>query len=199
MRAKKFHKTIADIWQVINFSSDDPTAFYRNHHNHIPPWILFKNIRFTTAIDLYSFLKEKDKTEIVQEYVPLSKVAAPQHRNKLLKDMLSMVRKFRNKIAHNSKFVSFKTDHSINSEHLSEVFGSFKLSKYIAATRMNDIFSFVLSLSVLMDHGALVKGLLDDIVSLFEAKAIIAERYRKATGLPEEMVDFLREVQKYLG
>ena len=55
-REKKLDITLKDIYFVHNNSIDNPTKYYRDNHNHIPPWVLFKNVKFTTVIDLFSFL-----------------------------------------------------------------------------------------------------------------------------------------------
>ena len=38
-----------------------PTNYYVEMHNHVPPWILFKNISFGDAINLYNVLKKSRK------------------------------------------------------------------------------------------------------------------------------------------
>ena len=57
-RKNKLLKTLSDIIAIHSGTSDyddNPTKHYRKNHNHIPPWILFKNVKFTTVIDLFSF------------------------------------------------------------------------------------------------------------------------------------------------
>lgn len=59
-RKNKLLKTLSDIIAIHSGTSDyddNPTKYYRKNHNHIPPWILFKNVKFTTVIDLFSFLR----------------------------------------------------------------------------------------------------------------------------------------------
>ena len=36
-----------------------PTNYYVEMHNHVPPWILFKNISFGDSINLYNVLKKR--------------------------------------------------------------------------------------------------------------------------------------------
>lgn len=87
-----------------NSPVDEPTLHYKKKHNHIPPWILFRNAHFTDIIDLYSFLNSNDKDEICDSYIPTS--CGVPNRKEVIKNALSLVRKFRNKIAHDLKFAS---------------------------------------------------------------------------------------------
>lgn len=41
-----------------------PTKHYKENHNHIPPWILFKNISFGDAINLFCVLNRQEKEPI---------------------------------------------------------------------------------------------------------------------------------------
>lgn len=101
-RNKKLEDTIKNIITAHNHSQDNPTKYYRNNHNHIPPWILFKNVKFTTIIDLFSFLKKDEKLAIISEYDYFStNKLSDDKKIELFKNMITIVRKFRNKIAHN--------------------------------------------------------------------------------------------------
>ena len=57
-RREKRNQTLKAILAVAtdNKYKNDPTEYYKKYHNHIPAWILFKNVNFTDIIDLYSFL-----------------------------------------------------------------------------------------------------------------------------------------------
>lgn len=49
------------------------TKHYKENHNHIPPWILFKNISFGDAINLFCVLNRQEKepiTDILFENTP---------------------------------------------------------------------------------------------------------------------------------
>lgn len=89
-------------------TSDEPTKYYRENHNHIPPWILMRNVSFSDSIELFMRLKRKEKTEVLKIMLPLS--ADYASRVALLRYILTMIRKFRNTIAHNLKFINFSTE-----------------------------------------------------------------------------------------
>ena len=50
------HQLKKIIENVLAKSTDNPVKFYRETNNHIPPWILVKNLYFDTCIKLYEFL-----------------------------------------------------------------------------------------------------------------------------------------------
>lgn len=47
-----------------------PLYHYLHNHNHIPPWILFKNTDFGNVTDLYRLMKIKDKEEVANLLLP---------------------------------------------------------------------------------------------------------------------------------
>ena len=82
---------------------DDPTKHYVYTKAHVPPWILFKNVTFSNSIDLYSFLKSKEKEQVID-------ILSPGLPPAVLKNSLNVVRKYRNAIAHNLKFVAYRSN-----------------------------------------------------------------------------------------
>lgn len=70
---KNRRKKSTDLLSKIHFTYrknlyyiDNPTKHYLQTKNHVPPWILFKNVTFSNSIDLYSFLKSKEKKRYVK-------------------------------------------------------------------------------------------------------------------------------------
>ena len=173
---------------------DNPTKFYRDKHNHIPPWILFKNINFSSIIDLYSFFKSKDKHDIIQDYFPHN--SGGDDAAKLLKDMLSIVRDFRNKIAHNLKFISHKSRFTLNIRMLRNVSSNVTITKLNFSKNVgeNDILAFILSLVTLLDNEHLVKMMITEILFLFDREASMADKYIKATNIPEAIRELLKNI-----
>lgn len=94
---------------------DNPTAFYREHHNHIPPWIFLKNISFSVSINLFRLLKREAKKEVLDILLPIP--FSEDQKYPLLLYILTLTRKLRNIIAHNLKFTTFdcrKYGHNLN-------------------------------------------------------------------------------------
>lgn len=90
-----------------NFSSRNPTKHYLNNHNHIPPWILFKNISLGTSINFFKLLKTDDKVIITNTLIPSANVDVKQKVELLIRS-LDGLKEFRNCAAHNLNFVSCK-------------------------------------------------------------------------------------------
>lgn len=85
---------------------DEPTAHYVYTHNHIPPWILLKNVSFSNAINLYILMKPEQKIELTNIIIP-NPLINVSNKIQLLEYALTLIRKCRNSIAHNLKFISF--------------------------------------------------------------------------------------------
>ncbi len=84
-----------------------PTRHYSENHNHIPPWILFKNISFGTAINLFQLMKSPQKQYVTNALIPSTTLEYKQ-KVEFLINGLNLSRRCRNTIAHNLKFISFK-------------------------------------------------------------------------------------------
>lgn len=107
---KRFQKIINDIKKTYiprkNKRIDEPTWHYVNTKNHIPAWILFKNVSFDLSTKLYEHMKSKDKEQVCNILLNLD---IPMDRRKeFLIVSLNIIRRFRNKIAHNLKFINYK-------------------------------------------------------------------------------------------
>lgn len=87
-----------------------PTKHYHDTHNHIPAWILFKNLTFSNAISLFKLLKQNEKAQVTKLMLPANTLLSYDKQVEFVKNSLNIVRNFRNKIAHNLKFITFK-DH----------------------------------------------------------------------------------------
>jgi hypothetical protein len=83
-----------------------PTRFYKTSHNHIPPWILFKNISFGNSINLFRVLRPPQKNTIANTLLPTNALRKSAKIAFLISG-LNLIRKCRNMIAHNLKFVTF--------------------------------------------------------------------------------------------
>jgi abortive infection bacteriophage resistance protein len=147
--------TLNDIKKVYHFSKDNPTKYYRENHNHIPPWILFKNVSFNTIIDLFSFLNKNEKLELISEYdFFITNKISDDEKIEMFKNMLNIVRKFRNKIAHNYKIIGVHLDKTML--HLRNIrtilpYKLISLGDIKNKRGENDLYSMVLSLLFLLE------------------------------------------------
>ena len=95
-----------------------PSKHYIENHNHVPPWILFKNISFGDAINLFNVLERNEKEPILQTIFD-SNYEKIEYSQKIdiIRNGLENVRAFRNLAAHNLHFVQYRSEHSIQPKH----------------------------------------------------------------------------------
>jgi abortive infection bacteriophage resistance protein len=193
-RVQKFKDTMADIVDVYTKAEcDQPTLHYKTHKNHIPPWILFKNVNFSTSIDLYSFLMKREKDVVVNMII--KKNIPNSYKHELIKTSLTIIRKFRNKIAHNSIFVSHRLNESLIIKNLMSEFGGTLLTSDEVSNHIgeSDPYSMVLSLILLQPDSFLVNQFVKDILALVNEYRstpqlnIILTKYCEITSIPQDI------------
>ena len=104
----------------------DPTLYYHRKHNHIPPWILLKNLSFNNTISLIKLLRNKQQNRIINELVPFPQVRLRDKTNFVFCS-LGAIRLFHDFAACNLDFTTLYT-YEIN--HLSSTILS-KLGQYL--------------------------------------------------------------------
>lgn len=93
---------------------DNPTAYYREHKNHIPPWILTQNMMFGTLIRYYKIQQEKIKTSIVNELILPVHTKPNGYENMNIKKAmfqfsLEILSQYRNASAHSKPVYMFQS------------------------------------------------------------------------------------------
>ncbi len=170
-----------------------PCKHYFNTHHHIPAWILMKNISFDKAITLYLLLKPEVKEEVTNALITGNIKA--NDKISFLTSALTLIRKFRNTIAHNLKFVTYKQQSSklpykttialINEKAATDGINNF-----------DDIYGCLLAIFILLKDPKEQVALLDDINKHFicnlfgtnvdpSLKNQIVKNYLEITGLNE--------------
>lgn len=195
----KINKILNDIRKTYNKKDekyiDEPTKHYFYEKNHIPPWILFKNVTFNNAINLYSILKREDKLEVCNLILDIH--LNEDQKLELFKNCLSIIRKFRNKIAHNLKFISYKTDKI----HLSKkVLKKTPYNFLFENNTYNDVYSMIIALNIILNDESLIFEFNNSLVKLFNNyrafnKYIIID-YCKITGIPSNLDVIIDEFVK---
>ncbi|WP_163468500.1 Abi family protein [Fusobacterium sp. IOR10] len=202
-RKYKLEKLLRNIKRTSLKTKDPPTNFYRENHNHIPPWVLFKNIKFNSSIDLYSALKGTDKKEIYEEYLQNYNISK-NDKTDFLKNMLTIVRKFRNKIAHNGKFITYNIEnkYQLLPRCLEKIFVNAPLvfSKDDIKTSLGrrDIYGMILALTILIKNKALVLSMLQEINFLFSTESKIINKYINITKLPDNFIFRINKLAFYV-
>lgn len=111
------HLSFAKVKQEINKQLDicnakQPTKYYLKHHNHVPPWILFKNISFGSAINIFRLLSTKHKREVANLLLPTDLITC-KDKIELLINTLEAIRRFRNCAAHSLNFFGCRSVYNI--------------------------------------------------------------------------------------
>jgi len=94
--------TVNFIREKVLTSDDNPVAYYREHKNHIPPWILCQNMMFGTSIRFFQILPVDLKETLTNEIIVPTSNENMDAKKDLLLIELEILRKFRNAAAHSS-------------------------------------------------------------------------------------------------
>lgn len=168
-RQYKLRELLNKLKDICLNPKEQPTLYYKNNHDHIPPWILFKNITFNNIIDLFSFLEKSEKLEIINDYSLFNNSNITDNEKlELFKNMISVTRRFRNKIAHNFKIIGVTLDKiQIQTSVLKKIdtFGILSNIDIQEQRGRNDIFSMFLSILFLLDSKMLCTLFLRDVYS----------------------------------
>lgn len=176
-------------------SKQQPIRHYLNKHNHVPAWILFKNIDFGKSINLFTLLRNPMKMDIANKLLPYN--LSSSEKIEFIIHSLNLIRKFRNKIAHNLKFVTYK----VTKDPLSDKVLSTILPKILynsperqANRGIKDVYAFILAIIIFIkDDSYLVTKFLSDIINLnsitlYENQnPVLFDAYSDITNLPKDL------------
>ncbi|MGO1302277.1 MAG: Abi family protein [Leuconostoc mesenteroides] len=100
------YSSVTKLYDVIEEAKGTPLAYYRDHKNHIPPWILFDSTEFGTINRYFKVLPPKIKLKITNQLLPptLQNIAPDGLIMKSMFNYFEVIRQFRNQFAHNSRF-----------------------------------------------------------------------------------------------
>ena len=194
----KILKNIKGTYNKSEKYLEQPTKHYIVTKNHVPPWILFKNVTFNNVINLYSILSNNDKKEVCNLILDID--LSEEQKLQTFKDCLTIIRTFRNKIAHKLKFISFK----INKIHLSKkVLSKTPYSILFDKDTYNEAYASIIALNIMLcknwDLLINLNTSLSSLLILQENKEIIQD-YCNITTIPldfdERARDFLNNLIK---
>lgn len=179
---------------------DNPVKHYKETKNHIPPWILIKSITFNDAIDLFSYLKHQEKKEICNLLLPRFE---GENSLGLIKNSLIIIRKFRNKIAHNLKFITYRANsNQLILKNLSKLYGGGLIEKidFQENRGKNDVYSMIIALSLILHEYHLIQKFYKEILiqtGLLENEDVFL-KYCKITNIPKNINKrFENQMKKY--
>lgn len=189
--SKSKRKTISDIKNVYNKNIkyiNEPTKHYKMTKNHIPPWILFKNISFSTSINLYSILKKEQKDQVLD--LMLTDNLLNDYKYEIFKASLSITKNARNTIVHNLNYINFNDDtYKLSKKYFKntpyEVFFEKKL--------YSNVYSHIIALTATINDNYLIDQMFSTLKSVVEllGKGMsgyeIFVDYARITGIPENL------------
>lgn len=207
VRNRFLNKTIGDIKKTRNQTKSNPTAHYRKTKNHIPPWILFRNISFWNSICLFKSLKGPEKQKIVPMILMNYTDFTIDIQTEIIVNCFEILRYFRNDMAHGSRMYILKADSYLLLPAVEKTLGPKVLTptEYSSSLGKNDFFSLLLSIVILTDDFIELLELIEDLkrVSekyslnkkfLIEYKNISTyESFVQISGLPFDYIDRLEE------
>lgn len=92
-------------------SGKDPVKHYREVHGTVPPWILFKNIYFSTVVNFIDLFKADQLNDMVCHlYSDISDVASFPVLRSLMMGTLFMCLEYRNLAAHGARIYNHTPD-----------------------------------------------------------------------------------------
>ncbi|HZJ90625.1 MAG TPA: Abi family protein [Oscillospiraceae bacterium] len=192
---KKVLKRIANVHRF----GDYPTKHYRENHNHIPPWILFKNTNFVDVIDLYILCNQPLKHQITESLLPYPGITLDEKVRTAI-NALSLIRKYRNAIAHNLKFIRYQaaSRHQLELPILERIVTNILVTPtdIQEGSGKNDVYSMMLSILILLNDKTLVANYIKELLELItpsfsrqiqDVQEGLFADYCIITGIPEDL------------
>lgn len=141
---------------------EQPTSHYAYHHNHIPSWIILRNVSFSNAINLFRLMNGKEKKEVVELMVLDNDVDISDKLNFVV-PALNLIRRFRNVIAHNLKFVKHaEPRYRLPKQSFKKIAGI-----SIGKKHEGDVYVCVLAILILLDSNILREKFVCDLEQVF--------------------------------
>lgn len=89
----------------------NPVFHYRKVHGIIPPWVLFKNLYFSTVVNFINLFKAKEKEKMVEHLYDINSFDLPIDRLKsIMMDTLFICLEYRNLAAHGGRVYNYECE-----------------------------------------------------------------------------------------
>lgn len=141
---------------------------YLQNKNHVPPWILIKNVSFGLSIKWYGILKDSDKSYVCENFMP-SAMLALQGKKEFLIKALNILKDYRNNMAHGHRTFENITNNELPKKPLLSLASLLITeSEYISNLGRSDPYSVVIAISVLLNDPYLMNNFVRDLILLFQ-------------------------------
>lgn len=203
--AKNFIKKVkSDIKQKRNGHKEcrsEALAHYIQFHNHIPPWILMTELTFHQATEWYKILKKSEKSIINEEFLgdfPNVALLSYDEKTEFLSQAFGLLRKFRNKIAHNHKTFQAKPNVCLSkTSYLALAQGTVSQQEYDNDFGKSDLYAVLNCCVLLINTRYLTSSLLNDLAHVIEpynGMTISGKTIKEIFGLPEDILERLKTI-----
>lgn len=105
---------ISRMTNIANNSGKNPVKHYREEHDCVPPWVLLKNIYFSTAANLVKYFKRAQRKEMVKKLYGNISEDDYYFFNKLMMATLFTCSEYRNLVAHGGRTYNYDAMNIIN-------------------------------------------------------------------------------------
>lgn len=175
-----------------------PTKHYLKNHNHIPPWILFKNLSFSNTINFFQILEPNEKQALADLVLPNKKLKYYE-KVEFIIAALNIIRDYRNKIAHNLKFITHKNNfHKLKAGTIFKIFppGLLTWNDIKKHNRgLNDIYANILCILALLNDKQLQSTMILELCISFhqintlntKSMQLVKSKYYDITNLPKDI------------
>lgn len=192
-KADRAASILNEIRDVASTTNKNPTKYYRNEHDSIPPWILLPNLTIGQFKNLFSLLSPKDREDVCKKILYKDRIT--EHQKNYVKNGLDVLWEFRNTLAHGSSILNFKSSTKIPLTITQSIYGLTFVSKteydndYLGA---NDILCFIGVLNIFLGHID-KKNFKKELITLFdsfdsvEATSSVFKNYYSGLKLPEDL------------
>lgn len=151
----------------VHFQSES-IKYYREKHNHVPPWILTTSLALGEVQKWYNILKPVDKNEICTAFIPNSLINIDD-KKEFLASGIQLIRGFRNSAAHGKPIHSLLSKHQIPKAGIVAGSGGLVSEEEYDSTdaAKSGTLALIGTLYALTTDGYIRDGLLHDIASIF--------------------------------
>lgn len=178
-------------------SANESVTHYVNNKNHIPAWILVTNLTFGLTIKWYNILNSNDKSKLCAEFVKISSLT-DQEKKEFTTSALSLLRLYRNRIAHSSRtFDTLGLPVLPKKQLLTLSCGALSPKEYDRNIGKSDLFAVILVCFSLIDDRYILTNLYADlqyVLAPYKELAMNRKTIFNIFKLPDDIFDRLRRL-----
>ena len=139
-KKRKYRFTLSGILQTIRKSLDTgkaPVFHYIQKYHTVPPWILFKNVYFSTVVNFVDLFKPSEKMEMVSKLYNFSNLnVGIEDGSFLMMDTLFVCIEYRNLAAHGGRIYNYRHEKRVRFTEEQEKLPLYGFSQFLLLLSM---------------------------------------------------------------